>query len=145
LEAAIGIELMITAFRLRPGVATAFELKLGLTWLTKTRLDDEWLQPCVSSHGGRRWSGNVIAVLDRRFPNEAVTELVARTATERLKLTRSLPAPRFSSGIGANARACRSLVTLWPMGDISMVALTSAKPIKQYACEDGPGTDTLSV
>jgi hypothetical protein len=48
-------------------VATAFELKLGTTRLSKTRVDDEWLACCTSSHNDRRWKGNMMAILDRRF------------------------------------------------------------------------------
>lgn len=78
------------AVRVRPGAAAAFELKLGATRITKTRVDDEWLQPCTPSHGGRRWKGNVIAVLDRRFEGAAVETLGIRIGSnaERLELIR---------------------------------------------------------
>lgn len=52
-----------------PGLATAFELKLGTTRINKTRVDDEWLAECTPSHGGSRWSGNMMAILERRFEN----------------------------------------------------------------------------
>jgi hypothetical protein len=48
-------------------VATAFELKLGTTRLSKSRVDDEWLACCTSSHNDERWKGNMMAILDRRF------------------------------------------------------------------------------
>jgi hypothetical protein len=72
--------------RLRPGVATAFELKVGTTRVTKTRVDDEWLRPCVPSHADRRWRGNVMAVLERRFDGVSVETLRVRSHTERLAL-----------------------------------------------------------
>jgi len=56
-----------TVVSVAPGLATAFELKLGTTRLTKTRVDDEWLAECTPSHGGSRWSGNMMAILERRF------------------------------------------------------------------------------
>lgn len=74
--------------RLRPGVAAAFELKLGTTRLSKRRFDNEWFQPCAPSHADRRWSGNVMAVLDRRFENHVADELAVRTGGERLQLIR---------------------------------------------------------
>jgi len=72
--------------RLRPGMAAAFELKLGTTRLTKSRVDGEWLPPCLPSHGGRRWRGNVMAVLERRFLGATVDTLSVRTTNERLTL-----------------------------------------------------------
>lgn len=75
--------------RVRPGEGVAFELKLGNTRLTKTRVDKEWLKTCVpSSHKDNRWSGNVLAVLDRRIHNQDDVELVVRTNGERLRLIR---------------------------------------------------------
>jgi hypothetical protein len=75
------------AVRMRPGEATAFELKLGTTRLSKTRVDEEWLARCASSHGGRRWAGNMMAILDRRFPKPVAEELAAEVDGERLVLT----------------------------------------------------------
>lgn len=74
--------------RLRPGVAAGFELKLGTARLTKRRFDGEWLQPCAPSHADRRWSGNVMAALDRRFGNHVADELAVKVDGERLQLIR---------------------------------------------------------
>ena len=48
-------------------VAVPFELKLGAARLTKSRIDTEWLAECQPSHADSRWSGNMMAILDRRF------------------------------------------------------------------------------
>lgn len=45
-----------------------FELKLGKTRLTKRRIDGEWLSGCKLSHRGKRFSGNMMSVLERKFP-----------------------------------------------------------------------------
>ena len=75
--------------RLRQGLATAFELKLGKTRLSKSRIDGEWLAQCKKSHRGCRWSGNMMAILDRRFPHEARGDLKAIVnGAEKLTLTR---------------------------------------------------------
>jgi len=73
--------------RLRPGLATAFELKLGTTRLSKSRVDEEWLACCATSHNDRRWRGNMMAILDRRFPSPVAEELAAEVNGERLVLT----------------------------------------------------------
>jgi hypothetical protein len=57
-----------------PRLATAFELKLGTTRLSKSRIDGEWLSNCTPSHADKRWSGNMMAILDRRFPGPAPEE-----------------------------------------------------------------------
>ncbi len=54
--------------RLHENLAVPFELKLGETRLTKSRIDEEWLSGCESSHQGKRWKGNMMSVLDRKFP-----------------------------------------------------------------------------
>jgi hypothetical protein len=59
----------------------AFELKLGATRLSKTRFEKELLKCCEeSSHGDRRWTGNMIAILDRRFSEGVDGELIARVS-----------------------------------------------------------------
>jgi hypothetical protein len=73
--------------RLRPGVATAFELKLGTTRLSKSRVDEEWLACCVPSHNDRRWKGNMMAILERRFSRPVDAELAVDLNGERLVLT----------------------------------------------------------
>lgn len=76
--------------RYQAGMAVAVELKLGTTRLSKTRIDEEWLAPCSPSHNGRRWKGNMMAVLERRFDRPVNEDLVATTNGERLAL-----APRW--------------------------------------------------
>lgn len=72
--------------RVRPGFAAAFELKLGTNRLTRARVDEEWLPPCTPSHQDRRWKGNVMAVLERRFAGTTVERLVVSADGERLEL-----------------------------------------------------------
>lgn len=48
--------------------AMPVEVKLGGTRLSKTLIDDQWLAGCRPSHQGKRWAGNMMSVLDRRFP-----------------------------------------------------------------------------
>jgi hypothetical protein len=62
-----------------PRLATAFELKLGMTRLSKSRIDSEWLSDCKPSHADRRWSGNMMAILDRRFRGPAPEEVLTAT------------------------------------------------------------------
>jgi hypothetical protein len=46
-----------------------FEIKLGSTRLSRTRISDEWLCGCKQSgHRPSRWTGNMMSILDRRFP-----------------------------------------------------------------------------
>jgi len=52
---------------IQENLAVALELKLGETRLTKTRIDDEFLTDCRSSHNDSRIAGNMMAILDRRF------------------------------------------------------------------------------
>jgi len=60
-------------------VAVPFELKLGAARLTKSRIDTEWLAECQPSHADSRWSGNLMAILDRKFKGvDDAQELVAR-------------------------------------------------------------------
>lgn len=51
----------------QPKRAVALELKLGKTGLTKSKIDNEFLQPCRPSHHQTRLAGNMMAILDRRF------------------------------------------------------------------------------
>ncbi len=82
-----GASRMDVVVRMRPGRATPFELKLGTTRLSKTRVDEEWLACCATSHNGRRWRGKMMAILDRRFPPPVAEELAAEVKGERLVLT----------------------------------------------------------
>jgi hypothetical protein len=56
---------------IRPDLCIALELKLGATRLTRTRINDEFLDDCRTSHNGRRIAGNMMAILDRRFGHTA--------------------------------------------------------------------------
>ena len=72
--------------RVRPGFAAAFELKLGTNRLTRARIDEEWLPECTPSHQDRRWKGNVMAVLERRFAHTTVDRLTVSAAGEPVEL-----------------------------------------------------------
>jgi hypothetical protein len=76
------------AVQLKADMATAFELKLGTTRLTPTRVNDEWLLPCAMSHRGQRWTGNIMAVLERNFPEPVAGQLAVRIGDDTLPLTR---------------------------------------------------------
>jgi hypothetical protein len=52
---------------IRKDLAVALELKLGMTRLTRTRVDGELLLDCRTSHNGKRIAGNMMAILDRRL------------------------------------------------------------------------------
>lgn len=54
--------------RIKENLGVSFELKLGETRLTKSRIEEEWLSGCESSHQGKRWKGNMMSVLERKFP-----------------------------------------------------------------------------
>ncbi len=76
--------------RLRRDRAVPFELKLGSTRLNKARINDEWLAPCQpSSHTDRRWKGNVMAILDRRFSVPVPDDLIVKIEGEPITLTRN--------------------------------------------------------
>jgi hypothetical protein len=75
------------AVLLKPDAATAFELKLGGTRLSAQRVNEEWLAPCATSHGGQRWKGNVMAVLDRRFSEPVDDQLTVTIGGRTLPLT----------------------------------------------------------
>jgi hypothetical protein len=51
-----------------------FEVKLGATRLSKSRIDQEWLCGCEFSHRRKRFSGNVMSILERKFPQEVPLE-----------------------------------------------------------------------
>jgi hypothetical protein len=55
---------------LKEDLGVPFELKLGETRLTKSRVDEEWLSGCKRSHQNKRFSGNMMSVLERKFPPE---------------------------------------------------------------------------
>ncbi|HKY35321.1 MAG TPA: hypothetical protein VJN18_05235 [Polyangiaceae bacterium] len=80
---------------LSDGRAVPFELKLGTTRLTKSRIDAEWLSECQPSHADSRWSGNMMAILERKFcgvtdPCElvATVEQPAASGARTFELTR---------------------------------------------------------
>lgn len=76
------------AVQLQPHTVTAFELKLGVTRLGSTRVNEEWLVPCAPSHRDRRWKGNVMAALERKFSETIVDELAATINAKPIRLTR---------------------------------------------------------
>lgn len=59
---------------IRPNLAVAYELKLGSTRLTKSRIDEELLKDCRLSHNDTRVAGSMMAILDRRFGSIAPSE-----------------------------------------------------------------------
>lgn len=71
-----------------------FEIKLGSTRLSKGRIDDEWLRGCEKSHCETRWSGNMMSILERDFPEGTTREPLyanvrygARADLQRVMLT----------------------------------------------------------
>jgi hypothetical protein len=48
--------------------ALPIEVKLGKTRLSKTRIDDNWLRVCGRSHDNARYTGNMMSILERKFP-----------------------------------------------------------------------------
>jgi hypothetical protein len=101
---------------IREGLGVPFELKLGTTRLTKKRIDADWLRECRVTHKGKRFSGSMIAVLDRKFPPPVPpTPLCVRIGTREVELTtdwflvaRQLVLDRWTGGakpaLSANAR-----------------------------------------
>jgi len=57
--------------RLQENLGVSFELKLGETRLTKSHIDEEWLSGCEPSHQGKRWKGNMMSILERKFPTSS--------------------------------------------------------------------------
>ncbi|MGO9471285.1 MAG: hypothetical protein ACLQVF_44915 [Isosphaeraceae bacterium] len=53
---------------LNEGLGVPFEVKLGETRLTKSRIDSEWLNGCGLSHENKRFRGSMMSVLERKFP-----------------------------------------------------------------------------
>jgi hypothetical protein len=78
------------AIRIARDRAVPFEVKLGTTRLSKSRIDDEWLCGCGFSHGHTRFRGNMMSILERKFPRStAAGELqVALPPNATLNLTR---------------------------------------------------------
>lgn len=65
-----------------------FELKLGETRLTKRRIG-EWLSGCKLSHRGKRFSGNMMSILERKFPAAVPADtLRARVGDREVALTK---------------------------------------------------------
>lgn len=69
--------------RVQENLGVAFELKLGETRLTKSRIDEEWLPDCESSHQGKRWKGNMMAILERKFPTSSVPDVLKARLPDR--------------------------------------------------------------
>lgn len=74
--------------RLNPHLAVPFELKLGTKKLTKARIDAEWLDGCSPSHQGKRWSGNMMSILERNFGCVSADILKAKINDRAVELTR---------------------------------------------------------
>ncbi len=55
---------------LNRNLGVPFEVKLGDTRMTRRHVDEEWLNGCGLSHEGRRIRGNMMSILERKFPNE---------------------------------------------------------------------------
>lgn len=55
----------------RQDLAVACELKLGTTRLSNTRINSEFLRGCAESHENKRWAGNMMAILERKFGVES--------------------------------------------------------------------------
>lgn len=70
--------------RLARDRAVPFELKLGRTRLNKARINDEWLAHCRPSHDDRRWKGNMMAILDRRFSESVHDDLMVKSVPDDL-------------------------------------------------------------
>jgi hypothetical protein len=74
---------------IRQNVGVPFELKLGATRLTKNRVDTDWLRKCRSTHKAKRFSGSMIAVLDRKFPAPVPSDpLCVRIGDRKVELTK---------------------------------------------------------
>ena len=75
--------------RLSKDEGTPFEIKLGATRLSKTRIDEEWLSGCDFSHGGKRFRGNMMSILERKFPKGVLLDDLRIEIAEKapLKLT----------------------------------------------------------
>lgn len=56
--------------------------------MTATRVNEEWLIPCTTSHGDYRWKGNVMAALERKFSETVGDELTVRIGDRFVPLTR---------------------------------------------------------
>lgn len=63
-------------FRVHETIGVPFELKLGETRLTKSRIDQEWLSGCKPSHQGMRWKGNMMSILERKFPASTMPDVL---------------------------------------------------------------------
>jgi len=73
---------------LNPSLGVPFEIKLGATRLSKSRVDKEWLSDCGLSHQGRRHTGNMMAILERKLSNYSTDDsLHAQISGRAVKLT----------------------------------------------------------
>ena len=94
---------------LSDGRAVPFELKLGSTRLTKSRVDTEWLAECQPSHADSRWSGNMMAILERKFSGVSdPCELVATVAQLAVTVARTFVLTRDWFVV-----ARRSVISRW--------------------------------
>lgn len=74
--------------QVREDLGVPFELKLGETRLGKSRIDEEWLSGCALSHQGKRFKGNMMSILERKFPSTLLSDVLkARLPDGALPLT----------------------------------------------------------
>ncbi len=75
--------------RVQSRLGVAFELKLGKTRLSRKRVKEEWLQECRPSHDQARWSGNMMAILDRRIQDPETNLYASVVGSEPIEVHRS--------------------------------------------------------
>ncbi len=61
--------------RLSKDEGTPFEIKLGTTRLSKTRIDEEWLRNCGFSHDRKRFRGNMMSILSANSPGASIATI----------------------------------------------------------------------
>jgi hypothetical protein len=68
--------------------AIPIEVKLGVTRLSKRRVDTEWLAGCRTTHGDTAWAGNMLSILDQLVPTNMQQErLIAQVDGNTFRLT----------------------------------------------------------
>jgi hypothetical protein len=73
---------------LSENLGVPLEIKLGTTRLSKTRIDEEWLNGCGLSHRDSRIKGNIMSILERRFPDSVPADsLMANVCGRPVTLT----------------------------------------------------------
>lgn len=85
-DGASRVDLVIRLSRDR---AVPFEIKLGATRLGKLRVDGEWLCGCDFSHGKKRFRGNMMSILERKFPEGVPRDDLRVKLSDEVPLTLS--------------------------------------------------------